>query len=591
MAATVDTAGAGDEIKPYKIRVSSRYLELTKQKLELTRLPHEGAEPKSTDWWEPKPQVEPLVDFWLEKYSWRDQEATLNGTTPQFRTAISIPGSEIPLRLHFIHVRSPHSQAVPLLLLPPFPFVNLALVHLIKSFTEPEDAVKDQPFHLVIPALPGLGFSDPFPNNTPEISTTAGMLDSLMMRLSYQHYLVSNTGAAQSSPAEIDWKLVDHLSMHYPKSCVGAHFIAPPLAAPKLTEAPLEWAKWTIANVLSSGILGYSKQDFFALKQTTPSRAARAKGLTPAKFGLNQVGLREPNTFAYAMCDSPTGLLVFAMKGLSLLAPRMQLTPEQIITFANLAWLPGPEYAMRFWARCATEEEETAKDKKPLVNKPKVAVTVFLGGEDGATGDGSTAQEVGEGAIRLETPVKVSMHARYTCPAWAKTYYNVLFSQRAPGHPGLLAWERPELIMTGIRGLAKEVAKLDQRLEPAREQTAEPLASVVVAEQTADAAAAQARDGGLKPPERPSLGQGDSSRTRVGSPDEGLKPPDRPHLEQGNSSGTQVGSQPPSSPNGKELDAVPSEIEDDSKAQDGDDTVTPRPGTPDTVVQVRVAKP
>lgn len=287
------------------------------------------------------------------------------------------------------------------------------------------------------------------------------------------------------------------------------------------------------------------------------------------------------------MCDSPTGLLVFAMKGLSLLAPRMQLTPEQIITFVNLAWLPGPEYAMRYWARCATKQEGQAKEKKPLVNKPKVAVTVFLGGEDGATGDESTAQEVGEGAIRLERPVNIDMHARYTCPAWAKTHYNVLFSQRASGHPGLLAWERPELILSGTRGLAKEVAKLDQRLQPAREQTTEPLVSVGAAEQTA----AQAPDGGLKPPERPSLGQGDSSRTRVGSPDEGLKPPERPHLEQGNSSGTQVGSQPPSSPKGKDFETMPSATADDSQRQDGDDTVTPRPGTPDTVVQVKPAKP
>lgn len=316
MAATEDNgaAGAGDEVKPYKIhvsdlgpitspptkfkeQVSSRYLELTKQKLELTRLPHEGAEPKSTDWWEPKPQVEPLVDLWLEKYSWRDQEATLNNT-PQFRTAIAIPTSETPLRLHFIHVRSSHSHALPLLLLPPFPFVNLAVVHLVKSFTEPEDAAQDQPFHLVIPAVPGLGFSDPFPNNTPEIPTTAEMLNTLMTRLGYQHYLVSNAGAAQASPAEIDWKLVERLSVQYPTSCVGAHFIAPPLAAPKLSEAPLEWAKWTIANALSSGILGYSVQDFSALKQTTSLRGAKGRGFTPGKLGLNQLGLREPNTLA-----------------------------------------------------------------------------------------------------------------------------------------------------------------------------------------------------------------------------------------------------------------------------------------------------
>lgn len=241
--------------------------------------------------------MEPLVDFWLEKYSWRDQEATLN-KTPQFRTAISIPGSEIPLRLHFIHVRSPHSQALPLLLLPPFPFVNLALVHLIKPLTEPEDAASNQPFHVVIPALPGLGFSDSFPNNTPEISTAADMLNTLMTRLDYQHYLVTNTGAAQSSPAEIDWKLVDLLAVRYPASCVGAHFIAPPLVAPTLSEAPLEWAKWTIASALSSGILGYSEEDFSALKQARPSRVAKGKSLTPDKMGLNQVGLREPNTLA-----------------------------------------------------------------------------------------------------------------------------------------------------------------------------------------------------------------------------------------------------------------------------------------------------
>lgn len=258
------------------------------------------------------------------------------------------------------------------------------------------------------------------------------------------------------------------------------------------------------------------------------------------------------------MCDSPTGLLVFAMKGLSLLAPRMQFTPEQIITFANLAWLPGPEYAMRFWAHCAANEEAKNKERKPVNNKPRVAITVFLGGDDDAAGDGSTAQEVGEGAIRLEQPFKPDTSAAYTCPAWARTRYNVLFSQRVSGKPGLLAWERPEVILSGIRGLAKEVSKIDQRLDPVREQAAEPLESIVVDEQ----AAAQAPGGGLKPP-------------------------DRPILEQGDSSTTQVASQPPSSPKGKESETMLSApAEDDSKRQDGSITDTPRPGTPDTIVLV-----
>lgn len=275
---------------------------MTRQKLELTRLPHEGADPPSTDWWEPKPQVEPLIDFWLEKYSWRDQEASLN-KIPQFRTAISIPGAEAPIRLHFIHVPSPHSQAaVPLLLIPPFPLSNLALAHLVTLFTGSASAdatTNSQTFHLVIPALPGLGFSDRFPNNTPEISTTAEILDTLMSRLGYQHYLASNAGPAHSSPAEIDWKLIACLAATYTSSCVGAHFIAPPLASPRLSEAPIEWAKWTIANTLSAGILGYSEQDFAALKQTPAvKKTSGRKGWTPSKLGLNNVGLREPNTLA-----------------------------------------------------------------------------------------------------------------------------------------------------------------------------------------------------------------------------------------------------------------------------------------------------
>lgn len=284
----------------------------------------------------------------------------------------------------------------------------------------------------------------------------------------------------------------------------------------------------------------------------------------------------------YAMCDSPTGLLVFVMKMLGLLAPRMQFTPEQLITFTNLAWLPGPEYAMRFWAHCAANSEEQEKTKKPAINKPQVGITVFLGGDDQETADMTAAQEVGEGAIRLEPPLKSETGAGYTCPAWGKTHYNVLFSQRVGGQPGLLAWERPEVILAGIRGFAEEVVKVDKRLAPPAETpTTEPLESVVVEEQTA------AQDGTLQPPARPTLEQEDSSRTRVGSPDGGLKPPARPTLEQGDSSRTQVGSLPPASPKGKESEVLPCQAtEDATKHEDGYESGTATPDTPDTVVLV-----
>ncbi|KAI5862787.1 alpha/beta-hydrolase [Durotheca rogersii] len=456
MAAVVEeavTAGGADEVKPYKIHVSSKYLDLTRQKLEVTRLPHELADPKSKDWWEPKSQIEPLIDYWLEQYSWRTQEELLNTELPQFRTGLSIPSAKAAVRIHFIHVHSSHANAIPLLLIPPFPFSNLSLAHLIKLFITPEDDKNDQSFHLVIPSLPGLGFSDALPNNTPVISATAELLNALMSRLSYPHYLATNTGAGTASPAEIDFKLADYLVTCYPDSCLGAHFLSPPLTRPRMQEAPIEWARWRVAKLFRSPMLGYHEEDFLALRRTGYVRRPKAKkSPTPAQFGLNNLSVWEPNTLAYALCDSPTGLLVFVLKGLRLLSPQKDFTPTEIINFAQLAWLPGPEAAMRFWAHCISHPE---KVERKAARKPKIGVTVFLGEKPNTEAKGGGPEQ--EGAEDC-----------YTCPSWANVGYNVVYTRRATGRSGLLAWEQPETIVAGIRGVAAAVLKSDTRLRPAR---------------------------------------------------------------------------------------------------------------------------
>lgn len=293
----------------------------------------------------------------------------------------------------------------------------------------------------------------------------------------------------------------------------------------------------------------------------------------------------------YAMCDSPTGLLVFALKGLRLLAPRLPFTPEQIITFTNLAWLPGPEYAMRFWAHCATHDNDNKSAKKEAPRKPatrpRVGITVFLGetetGEGGREANAAaTTTEANERTVQVDAPSKADAGAGYVCPAWANTHYSVLFSQRAHGVPGLLAWERPHVILTGLRGLAAEVLKADGRLRPSPPAGAEtaPLEGVVVSPGD-DAAAAAAAAGG-----------GD---------DGGLQPPLRPILEQGDSSRTQVASQPPSSPKGKEPElASPIVAPADRELSPGspraatleeeEEDRSIREGTPDTVVLVTAPK-
>ncbi len=454
----------------------------------------------------------------LEKYRWRDTETRLN-SLPQFRTAISVPSSDAPLRLHFLHVRSPHPSAVPLLLIPPFPFSNLSFGHLLKPLTEPDDAAASQPFHLVIPALPGLGFSDPLPNNTPAISATADMLNTLMGRLSYPHYLATNTGPATSSPAEIDWRLIDYLAMHYPASCLGAHLLSPPLVSPTIHQDPWEWTKWSVASFMQAGILGYSDDDFVALDRASSNASPAPTGSTsaarklpePRQHGLNQLELREPNTIAYALCDSPTGLLVFVLKSLRLIGPLMNFSPEQLITFAELAWLPGPENALRFWSYCATHNE-AAK----TAAKPNVAITVFIGGKSGVA-SGALGASVTAEFPQVMMPAESG--AGYACPAWGNSRYSVLFAQRLPGQPGLLAWERPAAIAAGVRGLAREVLKRDGRLRPAPEPATAPLEQVVVVPVPGPSSPPQP-DVPQKPEPQPLQGHhdgqhGESSETRV----------------------------------------------------------------------------
>ncbi|KAF4989446.1 hypothetical protein FGRMN_9111 [Fusarium graminum] len=438
---------SAEEVQPYRLRVSSKYLDITRQKLELTRLPHE---PRSKDWWEPKPQVESLIDFWQESFSWRDHEEELNKTLPQFRTTLQISTLPNSLRIHFIHARSPHANAVPLLLIPPFPLTNLSLGHLVHPLSDPEDAGATQPFHVVIPALPGLGFSDSLPPNAPPISTTSKLLDDLMRRLGYEHYIGSNAGSASISPAGIDWRLARHLSHHFSDSCLGFHFIAPPLASPTISSSASEWLKWKLARLLSSPVLGYSKDDLSATqKQKMPQLNKKKSAIN---LGQAVDSNFEPNTPSYALCDSPTGLLLYVLKLLRNVSPKKELTQKDIITLTCLVWLPGPDAAMRYWAQCASEVEPV--EGKRTTKKPKVAITVFVGEEEQA-----------EQQTTLPRPAKTL----YACPAWANKEYQVVHLHRAPGTPGFVALDRQEVILDGVRGLAKSILANDKRMQVAEQ--------------------------------------------------------------------------------------------------------------------------
>lgn len=397
-----------------------------------------------------QPRVELTHLTRQESFSWPDHEEELNQTLSQFRTSFQTSTPPTPVRIHFIHTRSPHANAVPLLLIPPFPLTNLSLGHLVQPLSDPEDAGATQPFHVVIPALPGLGFSDALPSNAPPVSTTAKLLDDLMKRLGYQHYIGSNAGSASVSPAGIDWRLARHLSNNFPESCLGFHFVAPPLTSPTLSDSASEWLKWKVARLLSSPVLGYSKDDIAAVQKRKTPQLSKKK--SAVHLGLCDRNNFEPNTPSYALCDSPTGLLLYVLRILRTLSPKKELTQKDIITLTSLIWLPGPEAALRFWAQCAADIEPV-EGKRPA-KKPKVAISVF-------TGDDDQSEEL----KALPRPAK----ATYSCPAWANKDYQVVHLNRASGTPGFLAWDRQEVIMDGVCGLAKAILEKDKRMQAAEQ--------------------------------------------------------------------------------------------------------------------------
>ncbi|GFP55543.1 putative epoxide hydrolase [Trichoderma asperellum] len=417
------TPAADGEIKEYKIHASSKYLDLTRQKLELARLPREVPDANSKAWWNPKPTLEPLIDFWLEHFTWRDHESEINESVPQFRISIQTSATEAPTRMHFIHARSRHPNPVPLLLIPPFPFTNLSFRHITDIFANPNDPDTDQPFHFVMPSLPGLGFSDSLPSSVHTVSKTAEMLDTLMKQLGYKYYIATNSGSSITPKGSIDWKIINHLAANYTESCLGVHLVSPPWKAPEARKNPVEWLKLTLAKSLKAGILGYTKEDITALRTSDREKAKSKSAIDMTTIGAFGATLGSEKEF----------------------------TSTELVTITKLTWLPGPEGALRLWAEnYLLAQEETELKPSP---KTKAAITVFLA-DDGASQNGSSA------AQKTNSPSPFS----YVSPNWGKQHYDVVWTSRVQGKQGLLAWERPQVIADGARNLAKALLAVDKRL-------------------------------------------------------------------------------------------------------------------------------
>ncbi|WP_063001157.1 epoxide hydrolase family protein [Nocardia mikamii] len=253
----------------------------------------------------PGDRVRALAEYWLNEFDWRATEARLNAY-PQFRAEID--GEDI----HFLHVRSSRPDALPVILTHGWPGSVLEYLDVIEALTEPESPA-DPAFHVVLPSLPGFGFSGPTRSTGWDTQRTARAWVELMDRLGYQRFgAIGNDGGSMISP-EIGRLAGDRV--------VGVH-VTQLFSFP--TGDPAEFE-------------GLSEDDMGAL--------AHLQWFQDNKMAFNILCSQQPQTLAYALSDSPLGLL-----GWNAQLFGEGLDPEFVIGNIALYWLTGTAgSAIRFY--------------------------------------------------------------------------------------------------------------------------------------------------------------------------------------------------------------------------------------------------
>jgi pimeloyl-ACP methyl ester carboxylesterase len=199
----------GEDIIPFRIDIPEDHLEDLRERLRRTRWP----EPETVAGWSqgtPLAYARELCRYWLEDYDWRAAEARLN-RFPQFRTAVD------GLDIHFVHVRSPHENALPLVMTHGWPGSVAEFGKVIGPLTDPVASGGDaaDAFHVVCPSLPGFGFSGKPARPGWGTQRIADAWDQLMTRLGYQRY------GAQGG----DWgsRVAVCLGLQHPGHVAGIH--------------------------------------------------------------------------------------------------------------------------------------------------------------------------------------------------------------------------------------------------------------------------------------------------------------------------------------------------------------------------------
>lgn len=299
------------DITPFRIDIPQQQLDDLRERLDRARWPA----PLPGDDWDtgvPLHWLRGLSEYWRTGYDWRAAEARLN-EYPQFTTTID------GQRIHFVHVRSPEPGAFPLILTHGWPDSFVGLLDVIEPLTDPQAHGGDRAdaFDVVIPSVPGFGFSGPTSDGGWTTDRIARAWAELMRRLGYRRY------GAQGG--DLGASISPQLGRLAPEHVAGVHLNGPSIVPPM----PLP------------------DEELAALSDLERDRVHRIEAFMREEYGYIAIQSTRPQTVAYGLNDSPIGQLAWIMDKFREWTYPRHTVPDEIIsrdrllTNASIYWFTG----------------------------------------------------------------------------------------------------------------------------------------------------------------------------------------------------------------------------------------------------------
>jgi epoxide hydrolase len=378
-----------DTIERFEIRVDDAVLADLQTRLEQARIPDQ-IEGTGWEYGIPLDYLRELVDYWRDVYDWRAQEAQLN-QLDHYR--VTVDGQSI----HFIHARSAHADAFPLLLTHGWPGSVVEFLDVIPLLTAPEAHGGDasDAFDVVVPSLPGYGFSAPTRSRGWNVHRISLAFITLMDQLGYSRY------GAQGG----DWgaQVATTIGALDPEHCAAIHLNMPVAAAPK-DPTPL------------------SEQDQADL--------AALQSLQREETGYALEQMTKPQTLGVALNDSPAGLLAWIVEKFRTWSdcdgdPETVFTRDQLITNVMMYWVTE---TITSSVRLYWEHQHASPEEAP-----------------------PQSVEVPTGVARF--PEEIVRFPR----SWVERRYNVTHWTDMPRGGHFAAMEQPELFTEDVRSFFRTV--------------------------------------------------------------------------------------------------------------------------------------